>query len=71
MADRLTKLTVNLVARAVAALDDVALLTGDTKTDSVNRAIQVYAFLEREQRTQGKRIFLIDDDNKMERVQLL
>jgi len=71
VADRLTKLTVNLVARAVAALDDVALLTGDTKTDSVNRAIQVYAFLEREQRTRGKRIFLIDDDNKMERVQLL
>lgn len=71
MASDLTKLTVNLIPRAVAALDAVALLTGDSKTDSVNRALQVYAFLEQQQRTNGKRIFLIDDDNNMERIQLL
>ena len=71
MASDVTKLTVNRVPRAVAALDDVALLTGDSKTDSVNRALQVYAFLERQQRTHGKRIFLVSDDNSMERVQLL
>ncbi|HEY6107624.1 MAG TPA: hypothetical protein VIV56_01855 [Gemmatimonadales bacterium] len=33
----------NLVPRAVAALNQAAKDTGDTKTDTVNRALQVYA----------------------------
>ena len=40
------RVTVNLVARASRALQLVSDLTGDTKTDSINRAIQVYAYLE-------------------------
>jgi hypothetical protein len=45
MSDRndLTKLTVNLVPNAMAALDRAALVTGDTRTDTVNRALQAYA----------------------------
>ena len=35
-----------LVARAARALQKVSDLTGDTKTDCINRAIQVYAYLE-------------------------
>lgn len=42
----LERVTVNLVARAAKALHKVSELTGDTKTDSINRAIQVYAYLE-------------------------
>ena len=41
----LTKLTVNLVPNAVKALNHAAELTGDTRTDTVNRALQVYAAL--------------------------
>ena len=36
----------NLTGRASRALDLATELTGDTKTDTVNRALQVYAYLE-------------------------
>jgi hypothetical protein len=40
------RVTVNLTTRTVRSLDRVVNLTSDTKTDSINRAIQVYAYLE-------------------------
>ncbi|MFB6392695.1 hypothetical protein [Polymorphospora lycopeni] len=43
--DNLTKLTVNLIPSAVAALDTAATRSGDNRTDSLTRAIQVYAEL--------------------------
>jgi hypothetical protein len=42
----LERVTVNLTPRSAKALDDVVQLTQDTKTDVINRALQVYAFLE-------------------------
>ena len=42
----LERVTVNLVARASRALQRLSDLTGDSKTDSINRALQVYAYLE-------------------------
>lgn len=39
------RITVNVIGRAVRALDLAAELTGDTKTDTVNRALQIYAYL--------------------------
>lgn len=42
----LERLTVNLAARASRALQRLTELTGDSKTDSINRALQVYAYLE-------------------------
>jgi hypothetical protein len=42
----LVRITVNLTARASRALDLASELTGDTKTDTLNRALQVYAYLE-------------------------
>jgi hypothetical protein len=41
------RVTVNVTGRASRALDLAAELTGDTKTDTLNRALQVYAYLER------------------------
>jgi hypothetical protein len=41
------RVTVNVTRRASRALDLAAQLTGDTKTDTINRAVQIYAFLER------------------------
>jgi hypothetical protein len=43
----LERVTVNLTRSTSRALDLAAKLTGDTKTDTVNRALQVYAYLER------------------------
>jgi hypothetical protein len=44
MTHALTRLTVNLVPKAEAALDKAVELSGDSKTDTVNRAIQAYAY---------------------------
>jgi hypothetical protein len=41
----LTKLTVNLVPRATDAVAWASACTGDTHTDVVNRALQVYAMV--------------------------
>jgi hypothetical protein len=40
------QVTVNVTGRACRALDLATELTDDTKTDTVNRALQVYAYLE-------------------------
>ena len=42
----LERITVNLTARAARALEQAAGLTGDSKTDTINRALQIYAYLE-------------------------
>ncbi len=42
----LTKITVNLIPRSMTALNTIVALTGDNKTDSINRALQVYAFFQ-------------------------
>lgn len=43
----LERVTVNLTARSSQALEEATALSGDTKTDIINRALQIYAFLER------------------------
>ena len=43
---RLERVTVNLVPRASKALEATTKLTGDTKTDTINRALQVLHVLE-------------------------
>lgn len=40
---QLTKLTVNLTSRSYASLNRAAEISGDNKTDTVNRALQLYA----------------------------
>jgi hypothetical protein len=57
-----TKLTVNLTPRAISAMKMGAVLTGDTRTDTVNRALQVYAFLMEQMHLNGRRLFLAEDD---------
>ena len=42
----LERVTVNLTPRSARALELATQLTGDSKTDTINRAIQVYAYLE-------------------------
>lgn len=42
----LDRVTFNLVPRASRALAEVMEVTGDSKTDCVNRALPVYAYIE-------------------------
>jgi hypothetical protein len=60
--DHLTKLTVKLVSRSTDAMEVASVLTGDSRTDTVNRALQVYAYL-LEQIILGNRLLqLVDPD---------
>ncbi len=49
----LERVTVNLTPRSARALELATQLTGDTKTDTINRALQIYAFLEQVTATGG------------------
>jgi hypothetical protein len=44
--DGLDRVTINLVPRSSRALARAMELTGDSKTDCINRALPVYAYLE-------------------------
>ena len=57
------RVTVNLSARSSAALETAAGLSGDTKTDTINRAIQVYAYLE-EIASRGGELFVREPDEQ-------
>jgi hypothetical protein len=48
------------VLRASRALEMVSALTGDTRTDCINRAIQVYAYLE-EINSRGGAVYVRED----------
>jgi hypothetical protein len=63
----LVRLTVNLLAKSADALDETAETEGNPKTDTVNRALQVYAFLVREQAA-GKVFAMIDGDGVVTRI---
>lgn len=66
----LERVTVNLAARASRALQQAAELTGDTKTDSINRAIQIYAYLE-DITARGGAIYVRESaDGELERLKM-
>ena len=66
----LERITVNLIARASRALQAVAEMTGDSKTDSINRAVQVYAYLE-EINSRGGAIYVRESaDSELERLKM-
>lgn len=53
----LERVTVNFIPRAAAALTNGMRITGDSKTDFINRAVQALAFLE-EQASQGGHLLI-------------
>jgi hypothetical protein len=66
----LTKITVNLIEAAYAALVHAATVTGLNKTNTVNRAVQCYDYLLRAQE-QGRTVALIDESGNIERLTFL
>ena len=50
----LARVSANLTARAARALEQAVTLTGDSQTDTINRALQVYAYLEEVQAEGGE-----------------
>jgi hypothetical protein len=65
------RVTVNLTAKAKDALYEVAHHTDDTKTDTINRALIIYAYLERIMREGGKVYVRESGSDDLERVRFL
>lgn len=67
----LDRVTVNLVRRASEALQRVSDRTGDTKTDCLNRAVQIYDYLD-EITSQGGDIYIRESkDSELQLVKML
>jgi hypothetical protein len=65
------RVTVNLTARSSAALELSAALSGDTRTDTINRALQVYAFLVQVAEEGGSAHIRYSDQAELERIGFL
>jgi hypothetical protein len=65
------RVTVNLTARASQALRESVELTGDTKTDTINRALLIYAFLQGVMQEGGAVYTRESDAAELERVRFL
>jgi hypothetical protein len=66
----LERVTVNLSARAARALELIIKLTGDSKTDAINRALQVYAYVE-ETTAGGGSLYIQDGkDTALQRIKI-
>jgi hypothetical protein len=66
----LTRVTVNLVPKAAVALKESAALEGISRTDVVNRAVQLYAMFVAET-TLGSKVLLRAPDASMREVTFL
>jgi hypothetical protein len=64
----LERVTVNLTGRASRALERAVELTGDTKTDSINRALTVYAYVEQVLRDGGSIIVQETPDGPQQKL---
>ncbi|GAA2722927.1 hypothetical protein [Actinocorallia aurantiaca] len=65
------RITVNLTPKSVQALEALTGNTGDTKTDTINRALQLYEFLDRVTREGGKVYVQESESETLERVRFL
>ena len=66
----LERVTVNLTGRASRALELAAELTGESKTDTVNRALQIYSYLEQVMASGGSIYVREAVDSELERLKL-
>jgi hypothetical protein len=67
----LQRVTVNLTPRSRQALDQAIKLTGDSRTDSMNRAIQVYAYIVNITENHGTLYVRDDGSDELERLRIL
>jgi hypothetical protein len=66
----LERVTVNLTIRSVAAMDRITEITGDTKTDVINKALQFYGHIQ-EFLDSGGALYMRDaDSDELDRVKI-
>lgn len=67
----LEKVTVNLTRRSADALDKTIAATGDSKTDVINKALQLYAFLQEHMGARGLLYVRDPGSSEIERLRIL
>lgn len=63
--------SVTLVPPARSAVDILMSITRLNKADVINRAVQIYAFIEEHRTKQGKELWMRDEDGTFERVHIV
>jgi hypothetical protein len=66
----LDRVTVNLTRRASDALEQLDRLTGESKTDSINKALQLFAYLQQVQHDNGAIYVREAGSRELERLRL-
>jgi hypothetical protein len=67
----LTRITVNLNRKAMEALDALSESNGLSKTDTINRALQVYALIQDIMDRSGGSLVIRYSDGQIERVHIV
>ena len=67
----LTRVTVNLNRQALSALESVSDATGYSKTDTINRALQVYAIVQELMEKNGGVLQVKHNDGELERIHIV
>lgn len=67
----LTRVTVNLNRQAVTALESLSEATGYSKTDTINRALQVYAIVQEIMAKNGGILQVKHADGDLERIHIV
>ena len=67
----LTRVTVNLTRQAVHALESISESTGYSKTDTINRALQVFAIVQELLDKNGGSIHVTHDSGETERIHIV
>jgi hypothetical protein len=67
----LVRITVNLTPGSHSALERASRATGDSKTDTINRALRVYALVQELVERDGGSLCVLHEDGKTERIYLL
>jgi hypothetical protein len=67
----LVRVTVNLTPKAFDALKRSCEVTGDTKTDTINRALLVYELIQRLSEQGGGSLTMVNGKGEKERIHIL
>jgi hypothetical protein len=67
----LTRVTVNLNRQAMAALETISEETGHSKTDTINRALQVYKLIQGIMRQDGGALSVRHTNGEVEKIVIL
>lgn len=70
MTVKLTRMTVNLLPKAAAAMEETSRLLEISNTDVVNRALKIVNFIETQVAAGGK-VFVLDSEGKTREMILL